>query len=98
MGNEHILQIIIQVLLGLAVYSFMQYSTSTVHAPDVVNRRAKLICAAGLTLGVLGVWLILLEQPLGLALTIIGNFIAVATMIWLETQGRTARRSRTDRQ
>ena len=86
MPGEHLIEMAIQALLALAVFSFLEYSIRTLHTPQVVNRRAKLVCAAGLTLGVLGVWILLFHRPFGLALALIGNAIAVAAMIWLETQ------------
>ena len=91
-GNEHLIQIVIQALLGLAIFSFLEYSIRTAHAPDVVNRRAKLLCAAGLTLSVLGMWVVMYEPLTGMAMTLTGGLVAVGTMIWLESHARKARR------
>ena len=85
--GEHLIPVMIQALLALAVFSFLEYSIRTLHAPDVINRRAKIICAAGLTLGVLGVWTMMFHRAAGIAMTLAGNLVAVATMVWIDRYG-----------
>ena len=93
-GGEHLLTILIQAMLGLAIFSFLEYSIRTVHAPEVVNRRAKLICAAGLTLSVLGMWVLFYHRLAGIIMTLTGAMVAVLAMFWLETTARKSKRAR----
>ena len=88
MGSEHIIQMLIQAMLALAVFSFLEYSIKTMHAPDVVNRRAKLLCAMGLTLTVMGIWVVMFHRLAGIVMAVVGSIIAVLTMVWLELRGR----------
>jgi fatty acid desaturase len=91
MGSEHIIQMLIQAMLALAVFSFLEYSIKTMHAPDVVNRRAKLLCAMGLTLTILGIWVVMFHRMAGILMAVSGSIIAVLTMVWLELRGRDVR-------
>ena len=93
-GNEHLLQIIIQVMLGLALFSFLEYSIRTANAPAVVNRRAKLICAAGLSLSVIGMVVLMYHAESGIAMIITGSAASVLSMMWLEARAKAAGRTR----
>lgn len=86
--SEHLMQMAIMAMLALAIFSFLEYSIRTVHAPEVVNRRAKLLCASGLTLGVLGVWVLMFHPLAGMIMAITGNAVAALTMVWLELYAR----------
>ncbi|MDQ2731543.1 MAG: hypothetical protein M3Y56_07785 [Armatimonadota bacterium] len=86
--SEHLMQMAIMAMLALAIFSFLEYSIRTLHAPEVVNRRAKLLCAAGLTLGVLGVWVLMFHPVAGMIMALTGNSVAVLTMVWLELYAR----------
>ena len=87
-GNEHLLQIIIQVMLGLAIFSFLEYSIRTANAPAVVNRRAKLICAAGLSLSVIGMVVLMYHAGSGIAMILTGSAASVLSMVWLEARAK----------
>ena len=92
MSNDHLIQLAVQVLIGLAVFSFLQYSVRTAHAKSVVNRRAKVLCAGSLMLAILGIAVVMYYPPVGAALVIVGNTSAVLTMLWLERQTRRRRK------
>ena len=92
MDSDHIIQLAVQVLIGLAVFSFLQYSLRTARASNVSNRRARVFCAASMMLAVLGIAVVMFHPAIGAALIIIGNSSAVATMVWLEMKTRARRK------